>query len=223
VGTIMSQIAFFGIVVGFAILVMGLFWDRTSGKEGGVFDLFVMSGLAEMQTQKGGAIEGREVFAQDRRMILQQSLYSGYGFIDKDSKAGRRYQEHMIGDMLGFIDKGDVDTALKFGAVGRALLYAIFAYVAWALIRLANQRLHPTLSGRCLALAATIVVFLVVQPFHAPLTYSFGLLPLGIALGLIERERMLALRHRVVQQPLVQSEQPMGEPTEPDEKRILSW
>jgi len=223
VRTIMSQIAFFGIVVGFAILVMGLFLDRTSGKEGGVFDLFVMSGLTELQTQKGGAIEGREVFAKDRRMILQRSPYSGYGFIDKDSKAGRRYQEHMTGDMLGFIDKGDVDTALKFGAVGRALLYATFAYVAWALIRLANQRLGPTLNARCLALAATIVVFLVVQPVHAPLTYSFGLLPLGIALGLIERERMLALRYRVVQQPLVQSEQPMRESAKTDEKRILSW
>lgn len=223
VGTIMSQIAFFGTVLGFAILVMGLFWNGTSGKEGGVFDLFVMSGLTELQTQKGGAIEGREVFSKGRRMILQRSPYSGYGFIDKDSKDGRRYQEDIIGDVLGFIDKGDVDTALKFGAVGRALLYATFAYVAWALIRLANQRLSQTLNVRCLALAATIVVFLVVQPVHAPLTYSFGLLPLGIALGLIERERILALQDRVVQQPLVQSEQPMRESAETDEKRILSW
>lgn len=222
-GSIGFQMMFFGTVMGATILLAAFVAGGKFAVPGGVLDQFVLSGIRELQTQQGGSIEGREVFAQARREILQRSPYMGFGFIEKDSKAGRRFQEHMIGDTLGFIDKGDVDTALKFGIVGRAVLYAMFAYVAWALIRLATQRLRPTLESRCLAMAATIVVYLVVQPFHAPLTYSFGLLPLGIALGLIDRERLLVLRQDVAPQPETPSEDPAWDPVAEGERRILSW
>ncbi len=223
VRSIASGVLSFGFVLGTAVVVMALVAGGRVATPGGVLDHFVLSGIRELQTQKGGSIEGREVFAQGRRDILERSPYTGYGFIDKDSKAGRRFQEHMTGDMLGFIDKGDVDTALKFGLIGRAFLYAAFGYLAWALIQLAKQRLRPTLDVRCLAVAATVAVYLVVQPFHAPLTYSFGLLPLGIALGLIERELALALHNRAVDPAPVESTEPMREFAETPEKRILSW
>ncbi len=125
---------------------------------------------------------------------MNGSPYVGYGFIDKDSEAGILFRKQIIGDLLGFIDKGDLDVALKFGYLGQVLLYGTFAYFSWSLIRIARQNIQPLLSVRCLALATTVIVFLVVQPVHAPLTYSFGLLPFGIALGLIDRERILAMR-----------------------------
>jgi O-antigen ligase/polysaccharide polymerase Wzy-like membrane protein len=191
------KIASKGIVLGgllaAAVLVVTLLSSGSLDPAGRMFDLFISSGINEIQTQRGGALEGREVYAKGRREILNDSPYLGYGFIDKDSKAGIRFQKQITGDMLGFIDKGDLDVALKFGHLGQVLLYGTFAYFAWSLIRLGRQNIQPLLTVRCLALATTVIVFLVVQPVHAPLTYSFGLLPFGIALGLIDRERMLAM------------------------------
>jgi hypothetical protein len=182
-----------GGMIAMAVLVVTLLISGSMDSIGGMFDLFVSSGINEIQTQKSGALEGREVYAKERRQILHNSPYVGYGFIDKDSKAGILFQKQITGDMLGFIDKGDLDVALKFGYFGRVLLYGTFIYVCWRLIRLARQNIQPLLSVRCLALATTVIVFLVVQPVHAPLTYSFGLLPFGIAVGLIDRERILAM------------------------------
>lgn len=193
----LSKIASKGILLGgllaAAVLVVTLLMSGSLDSIGRMFDLFISSGINEIQTQRGGALEGREVYAKGRREILNDSPYFGYGFIDKDSKAGILFQKQITGDMLGFIDKGDLDVALKFGYFGQVLLYGTFAYFAWSLIRLGRQNIQPLLTVRCLALATTVIVFLVVQPVHAPLTYSFGLLPFGIALGLIDRERMLAM------------------------------
>ena len=182
-----------GGMIAVAVLVVTLLISGSLDSIGKMFDLFISSGINEMRTQKGGALEGREVYAKERREILNRSPYVGYGFIDKDSKAGIRFRQQITGDLLGFIDKGDLDVALKFGYLGQVLLYGTFTYFSWSLIRLARQSIQPLLSARCLALATTVIVFLVVQPVHAPLTYSFGLLPFGIALGLIDRERMLAM------------------------------
>lgn len=193
----LSKIATKAILLGglitITILSLTFVISGTLDSVGGMFDRFISSGITEIQTQKGGALEGREVFARERREILNGSPYGGYGFIDKDSKAGIQFQKQIMGDMLGFIDKGDLDVALKFGTLGQVLLYGTFIYFSWILIRLARQNIHPSLTVRCLTLATTVIVFLVVQPVHAPLTYSFGLLPFGIALGLIDRERVLAM------------------------------
>lgn len=183
-----------GGMIAVAVLVVTLLISGSLDSMGKMFDLFISSGFDEMQTQKGGALEGREVYAKERRKILNGSPYVGYGFIDKDSEAGILFRKQIIGDLLGFIDKGDLDVALKFGYLGQVLLYGTFAYFSWSLIRIARQNIQTLLSVRCLALATTVIVFLVVQPVHAPLTYSFGLLPFGIALGLIDRERILAIR-----------------------------
>ncbi|HEY7531277.1 MAG TPA: hypothetical protein VH681_00685, partial [Nitrospiraceae bacterium] len=150
VSAIMSQFVVLGSIFAAAIVMVALFSGSGSDK-GSLFDRFVTSGLIELHTQKGGALEGREAFAKERRKILRQSPFMGYGFIDKDSKAGMVFRQQVTGDMLGFIDKGDLDTALKFGYIGQVILYGTFGYLAWILIRLAKQRLQPSLNVRCLA------------------------------------------------------------------------
>ncbi len=191
---IVSKAILLGGMIVTAVLVVTILIGGDFNMIDRMFDQFVSSGIIELQTQKGGALEGREVFARERRKILNDHPYMGYGFIDKDSKAGIRFQKQLTGDTLGFIDKGDLDVALKFGYLGQILLYGTFLYFFWSLIRLVRQNIHPLINVRCLSLAATVIVFLVVQPVHAPLTYSFGLLPFGIAMGLIDRQRMLSMR-----------------------------
>lgn len=193
-GKIASKAALLGGMIVLAVVVVTILIGGDFNSMERMFDQFISSGINELQTQKGGAIEGREAFAKDRRRILDDSPYLGYGFIDKESKAGIAFQRQIKGDMLGFIDKGDLDVALKFGYLGQILLYGTFVYFFVNLIRLARQSIQPLFSVRCLSLATTVVVFLVVQPVHAPLSYSFGLLPFGIAMGLIERERLLSTR-----------------------------
>ena len=156
-------------------------------------DEFILSGVEEFGSQTGGALDGREVFAKGRREIIDKNPYTGYGFIDKDSAYGRIVIKHITGDLLGFIDKGDVDTALKFGYLGRAILYGAAFYLVYLLIRIVRERITVSISVRSLTAATMVTVFLVVQPVHAALTYSFSLLPLGIVLGLIERERKIYL------------------------------
>ncbi|WP_434130538.1 hypothetical protein [Methylocaldum sp. GT1BB] len=154
-----------------------------------ISEAFLFSGVREFTTQSGGALAGREVFAKERRDILQQSPYLGFGFIDKDSKFGLESRTYIKGDLLGFIDKGDLDVALKFGYIGGFVLYANFLYIAFLCIRLARQKIDKLLTVHAMAVAATIIVFLCVQPVHATFTNSFALFPLALALGLLERER----------------------------------
>ena len=182
------------ITISFSIVGIALTIDKGHDSLGALSENFVFSGIEEFGSQTGGALAGREVFAKDRRAILKQSPYFGFGFIDKDSKFGRVVIKHITGDLLGFIDKGDVDTALKFGYVGRIVLYGTALYLVYLLIRLVRARLTPSISVRALTAATIVIVFLLVQPVHAALTYSFSLLPLGIVLGLLERERLIHLR-----------------------------
>jgi hypothetical protein len=125
---------------------------------------------------------------------VQQSPYLGFGFIDKDSEYGQRVQRLVAGKTLGFLDKGNVDVVLKFGYVGAATLYGTVAALMVTLVALARRHGRTLLGVRALTVSAVLVVFLIVQPVHAPLTYSFGLLPLGLALGLLDREQWLINR-----------------------------
>lgn len=193
-GKIASKAALLGGMTVVAIAVVATLIGGDVDAMERMFDQFISSGINELQTQKGGALEGREAFAKERRRILGDSPYFGYGFIDKESKAGIVFQRQIKGDMLGFIDKGDLDVALKFGYLGQIVLYGTFLYLSINLIRLARPKLPSMFSVRCLSVATTVIVFLVVQPVHAPLSYSFGLLPFGIAMGLIDRERLLCIR-----------------------------
>lgn len=180
--------------VSLAVLTIAFLIGGGVEKVEGLSDEFVVSGITEIATHSGGALAGREVFAKSRRKILEKSPYFGYGFIDKDSNYGLTLRTQVLGETLGFIDKGDIDVALKFGYLGGALLYGTFFYFIIILMRFARKDLSPQLSTRCLTMASVLLIFLMVQLVHAPLTYSFGLLPLFIALGLIEREILLTKR-----------------------------
>ncbi len=195
-GRVVGQGIALAAVIVVAIVGVGLVTSDRGGSLDVLTDHFVFSGITELNTQTGGAIAGREAFAKERRELLSQSPYLGFGFIDKDSQFGRQARRHIKGDMLGFIDKGDVDTALKFGYVGRFVLYGTALYMAYVLVRLVRSHVTFTLSVRvrALTIASLLIIFLLVQPVHAALTYSFSLLPLGIALGLLERERLLHLQ-----------------------------
>lgn len=191
--TISRSLAVGGVLAATTILLALV----AGGSAAKVADAFFVSGIAEVSSQSGGALRGREVFAEPRRKLLQQSPYLGFGFIDKDSGYGQHVQRLVAGKTLGFLDKGDVDVALKFGYVGGAVLYATAVALIVALVGLARRQGGTALGVRALTIASLLCVFLIVQPVHAPLTYSFGLLPLGLALGLIEREWLLVSRRPV--------------------------
>lgn len=192
-----SRVAMQGVamaaLVGLAIVGVWFVTADRGGNMEALADHFVSSGITEFDTQTGGAIVGRERFAKERRRLLEQSPYIGFGFIDKESQFGRQVRRFVKGETLGFIDKGDVDVALKFGYVGQVILYGTALYMAYVLVRLTRSRPTQMLCVRALTLASLLIIFLLVQPIHAAFTYSFGLLPLGIALGLFERERLLHL------------------------------
>jgi len=181
-------------VITFSIIGIAVIASDSHDSISRLSEHFVFSGIEEFSTQSGGALAGREVIAKERRRILEENPYTGFGFIDKDSTFGRRVQFQIDGDLLGVIDKGDLDVALKFGYVGRTILYGTALYLVLILIRLVRSRINKSVSAGALTAATLIVVFLIVQPVHAALTYSFSLLPLGIVLGLLDRERLLALR-----------------------------
>ena len=194
-GRAIAQGVVLAVMIILAISGVELVTADQGGTMGTLTDHFVSSGVTEFGSQSGGAIAGREVFAKERRELLAQSPYFGFGFIDKDSQFGHQIRRHIRGDMLGFIDKGDVDTALKFGYAGRLVLYGTALYMVYVLVRLVRSRtLTLSLRVRALTIASLLIIFLLVQPVHAALTYSFSLLPLGIALGLLEREYLLHLQ-----------------------------
>lgn len=154
-------------------------------------DYFIFSGVKEFKDQTGGSLAGRESLSKDRRKFVEESPYFGYGFIDKDSEFGLLARHHIIGATLGFIDKGDLDVWLKFGYVGGSVLYLTALFIIFKLIILVRKRPTRSIQIRGLTIASMLAIFLLVQPIHAALTYSFSLLPFAIALGLLERENAL--------------------------------
>lgn len=157
-----------------------------------ISDDFITSGVTEMMTDTGSSLGARAQYTEGRQKIFEESPYIGYGFIAKESNLGQILRTRIsYGDSLGFVDKGDLDLKLKFGYVGTAILVLTVVFMAIRLIRLSRGDWPPMFKVRCLSLVVVLLVFLIVQPVHAPLTNGLGLLPLGIALGLLEREYYL--------------------------------
>ena len=161
-----------------------------------ITDKFVFSAVKEITTNTGGSLRGREKVAESRERLLEKRPYFGYGFIDKDSKFGRSSRRVIIGDNLGFIDMGLLDISIKFGNVGFIIMVLNVLYVIAILVRMNKRYEDKKFKARCMALAAVSMTYLFVLPVHAPFTYSYGLLPLGISLGLIERERIILTEER---------------------------
>lgn len=156
-------------------------------------DIFIFSGAKEILGQEpSGSIAGREIYASQLRGVVKQHPLFGLGFINRDAEVVKSLDlVGFAGSTLGFIDKGNMDVLVKFGYIGGLTLYAAFLYILSILIRHVREKTTSKLSVRLLTVSATLLVFFLVQPVHAPFTYSFSLLPLGIALGLIDRERII--------------------------------
>ena len=151
-------------------------------------DRFIISGITEISEQSGGALAGREIHSKGKYILRDQQPLTGYGFIEKDSSFGLITRKQMSGISLGFIDKGTLDVTLKFGYIGAAFLYFAYLMIALILVKLSKEDISSSLKARALTCASLSIVFLIVQPVHAPLSNSFSLLPFMIALGLIERQ-----------------------------------
>ncbi|MBV5330244.1 MAG: hypothetical protein JZU65_21880 [Chlorobium sp.] len=156
-----------------------------------IYDKFFASAITEITTHTGGALIGREQVVKSREKILFKSSLLGYGFIDKDSYMGNKLKHHVHGENLGFIDRGILDIPIKFGYLGFLLLIVSLVYVIVLLTKMVNKYNDKLFKVRCMSVASILIIGIIVLPVHAPFTYSFFLLPLGIAMGLIEKERSL--------------------------------
>lgn len=189
--TVGKSIVFAGVVGGLLLSLVVL----VGGSEGvqKLSDDFIFSAVAEVAGQSSsGSLEGRGRASEERWKLVDQSPYIGFGFIDKDSDFGRQMRARFdYGDTLGFVDKGDLDLILKFGYVGIAVVFLTVLFMIYRLIRLSRGDWPLMFRARCMSMAAILMVCLIVQPVHGALSFSFSLLPLGIALGLLEREYYL--------------------------------
>lgn len=165
---------------------------------GGTFEMvdqlsqkFLVSGVTEFHTDSGGALAGRKLVARERWTVLNSSPMVGFGFIDKNSPFGWRIKHNIRGNLLGMIDMGYLDMALKFGLVGSSVLILAVTGFLISMVMTVRRTTDIGLKSRALATASMICVYFIVLPVHAPLTNSFGLLPLSLALALVERERLL--------------------------------
>jgi hypothetical protein len=176
---------------------------------GDTFDSFVGSGLTELTRHTGGSLVGRDIVSQGRMAIAQERYWMGWGFIDKDSEIGRRLGRRLNrgfigGTDIGMVDKGYLDVAMKFGVIGCVLLYGTTVLMGLRLVRLLRSVADVTFQARIFAAAALAFVLLIVQYVHADLTRQFGVLPLSIILGLIDREYTLRKRkERSAQEPSI--------------------
>lgn len=179
-----------------AVIVVGLGTGR--GGVPKVADAFVLSGITELATGTGGALAGRAAYVQQLVAVTEQRPLGGYGFLNPESTGAARLPlESFAGSTLGFIDNGLADMIVKFGYGGATLVYLTWVVVLFRAVRMARAPLPLELRAMAATVAGTIATFLMVQPVHAPLSYSFGLLPLVLALALLDRGVLVhALRRR---------------------------
>ena len=161
---------------------------------GNLFHSFVSSGIEELYYYRGGSLVGRDAVARGRKIIVEKKLWTGWGFLDKDSNMGKKLRPFVgaagAGE-LGFVDKGYLDVVSKFGIIGCVILYGTFVLVFFRLIGLLKAEKSLDFQAKVFACAGCVLIFLCVQLTHADLTRQYGILPLSIIMGLIDREYML--------------------------------
>lgn len=190
-GKSVYRILVLGVILSASFLAVSFTVGSGFGSVGHFSEKFVGSAITELATHSGGALLARERVAKVRERFLMRNPLTGYGFLDKDSALGRRVPWTIKGDSIGFIDRGILDIPAKFGYAGcGAFLVTVFHMVV-RLIFMARKFDDEWFKVRCMTVATILMISIAVLPVHAPLTYSFFLLPLGIALGLIEKERHL--------------------------------
>ena len=153
----------------------------------------VFSGVEEISNSSGGSLEGRREYGNNLYELADRRPWLGYGFINQESQFAQRLGlPGFAASVLGFVDKGSADIFVKFGYAGGAMVYAAFAWIALRAIGIARRTRTAALSAKALTVAAVILISFIVQVVHAPLSYSFALLPLALALGIVDREYLLA-------------------------------
>ncbi|MGD9504953.1 MAG: O-antigen ligase family protein [Syntrophobacteraceae bacterium] len=162
-------------------------------------DSFFASGIYELYTGKGGSLGARKTATKGRLKLIEEKLWTGWGFLNANSEGGRKLKQAVgrtASGSIAFVDKGYVDVAGKFGVIGAVGFYGVFVLLFMKLLRIARRvdKSDPgqkELLSRLYACAALLVVFLCVQLTHAPLTRQFGILPLAMILGLLDRQLLL--------------------------------
>ncbi len=188
-----------GLSIALVAVIAGSAWQ-------GAADQFLLSAIDELRDQSGGALAGRRAHTAMLSVLATERPILGYGFLDRDAAAIQALGlPSFAGSVLGFVDAGWADVLVKFGYVGGVALYALFVWIGVRALRAARTTRRGDKTARALAAAALIGIFCLVQPVHAPLTYSFGLLPLALLLGIVDVEsRLAALRARAVRRKSTQ-------------------
>jgi hypothetical protein len=188
---------FLSLVIIFAFVVASILFINTISGAGNfkrLFNSFIISGIDELYHYKGGALKGRDRATEGRMDLVKLRPWSGWGFLDKDSKVGKSIKTKVgpIGaGEIGFIDKGYLDVVAKFGILGAIIFYSSFLLVLVKLVYL-NRFTHSfEFKVRLFSAIGLTLVLLCVQLTHASLTRQFGILPLSIVLALIDREYLL--------------------------------
>ncbi len=157
-----------------------------------VGDDLVLSGIRELRDGSGGSLAGRNAHASELLQLAGAHPLVGYGFVKQEAKLIQKLDlETFAGGMLGFVDKGNADVMVKFGYLGGGALYGAFIWIAVIAIKTARKDTQSVNAVHLLTIATLALIFLLVQPVHAPCTYGFALLPFAIALGIVDREQQL--------------------------------
>lgn len=192
IGRMVSLSVALGIVV-FAVL--GLVSASSSGGDKGlaaVSDDLVLSSFREIADGSGSSLAGRKRHSTELMKLTDAHPLIGYGFVKQESTLIRRlHLATFAGGMLGFVDKGDADVMVKFGYLGAVTLYGTFLWIMIAAIYRVRKSSSIVESSHLLIVATMSAIYLLVQPVHAPCTYGFALLPLLIAMALVDRESTL--------------------------------
>jgi hypothetical protein len=152
-------------------------------------DSFMLSGLRELSEGSGGALAGRRAYSEMLFNLTQQRPLFGFGFIERDAALIRDLDLPVFaGASLGFVDAGWADVLVKFGYLGGAALLLAYLWIFKRAFSLARQTDDDALRARALTAAALVLVYVIVLPVHAPLTHSFGVLPLALVLGMVDGE-----------------------------------
>jgi hypothetical protein len=182
----LELVTVFVFVVGIALLLAGQDFANAS-------DSFMFSGLRELRDQSGGALAGRRAYAEMLFELASQRPLLGFGFIARDSELVHALAlPSFAGSTLGFIDAGWADLLVKFGFLGGGALLSAYLWMFKRALRIARRTGSVEVRIRALTAAALILIYLIVLPVHAPLSNSFGLLPLALVLGILDGEARIA-------------------------------
>ncbi len=177
----------------FAVLIMSFsFTDSVSDRFMKQIDNYIISGVTEVlsEEKKGSSLKGREAANRFRWKYYYKKPFSGYGFIDEKSTLGKKiFAEHER--ELTMIDTGYLDVLIKFGIIGAIIFYSSFIFLAYKIANYAKSSTKNQFIIRCAAVFCFIITLLISQVTHGGLTYQFGIIPVSIALALLESEYII--------------------------------